>query len=394
MELTEYSVEDVLKYIGEEDAKFIRLAFLDAFGIQKNISVMPGELKKAFEEGVPINAGEIAGFRKGKMRTLYLKPDQKTLSVLPWRPDSGKVLRMFCDVYTHDGEVSNSDTRHLLEKAVLEADNEGVRFRFGAESEFYLFKKNEEGLPTKEPYDEAGYMDIAPLDRCENVRREICLTIERMGLSPERSHHEQGPGQNEIDFHFARPLKAADQMTTFKMVVHTIADRYGLCADFSPMPLSGRPGNGFHINIFSKDKDGNDMAEFVAAGILEKIREITIFLNPTDNSYERFGINTAPDRINWSFESGDSLIYLEKGKELTRLELRSPDASGNPYLVYSLLIRAGLYGIQNKLSLSNEGGNRDTLPASRSEAQNLARNSEFIRSVLPQEIIDEYAGES
>lgn len=393
MELPEYNVDDVLKYIEEEDAKFIRLAFVDAFGIQKNISVMPGELKKAFEEGAPVNAREIAGFRRGQQGTLYLKPDPKTLSVLPWRPDSGKVLRMFCDLYTPAGLVSDTDTRHLLEKAVLEAENDGIRFRFGAESEFYLFKKNEDGLPTKEPYDEAGYMDIAPLDRCENVRREICLTIERMGLAPERSHHEQGPGQNEIDFHFAKPLKAADQMTTFKMVVHTIADKYGLIADFSPMPLSGKPGNGFHINIFAKDKDGQDMAESVAAGILEKIPEMTIFLNPTDNSYERFGINTAPDRINWSSDTGGNLIYLEKGRGLTRLELRSPDASGNPYLVYFLLIRAGLYGIKNRLLLSKEGESTDTLPASRKEAQALAGKSEFISSVLPQEIIDEYTGE-
>ena len=217
-----YSVEDVMKYIEEEDVKFIRLAFRDAFGIQKNISVMPGEVKKAFDDGAPINPKQITGFDNCPFASLYLKPDPDTMSILPWRPDSGKVLRMFCDVYTPEGEVYESDTRGILKKAVEEARKKGVEFRFGTETEFYLFKKDDDGNPTRIPYDEAGYMDIAPDDKCENVCREITLTIERMGLTPERSHHESGPGQNEIDFHYAKPLKAADQMTTFKMVVRNI----------------------------------------------------------------------------------------------------------------------------------------------------------------------------
>ncbi|MBR5347837.1 MAG: glutamine synthetase [Lachnospiraceae bacterium] len=384
-------IDEVLKYIEEEEAKFIRLAFRDAFGTQKNISVMPGEVKKAFEDGAPISTREIAGFRKSPYASLYLKPDPSTLSILPWRSESGKVLRMFCDVLTPEGEIFEADTRAILKKAIKEAEKAGVEFRFGSETEFYLFKKDEDGNPTKEPYDQAGYMDIAPLDKCENVRREITLTIERMGLTPERSHHERGPGQNEIDFHYGKPLQAADQLTTFKMVVSTIADRYGLVADFSPRPLADAPGNGYHINMYAVDRDGNDVVKYAATGILEKIREMTLFLNPTEASYARLGSNTAPDRANWSSAGMSELMYIETYKGKTRAELRSPDASSNPYLVYALLIYAGLYGIENKRELPKETDEDVALlPESRKEAARLAGNSRFIKELIPEAVISEY----
>ncbi len=386
-----YTMDEVMKFIEEEDVKFIRLAFRDAYGVQKNISVMPGEVKKAFQDGAPISAGEIAGFGDCPYAVLYLKPNPDTMAILPWRPDSGKVLRMFCDVYTPEGKVYESDTRAILKRAIKEAEDAGIEFRFGTETEFYLFKKDEDGNPTRIPYDNAGYLDIAPLDKCENVRREISLTIERMGLTPERSHHERGPGQNEIDFHYAKPLKAADQMTTFKMVVSTIADRYGLAADFSPRPLPDCPGNGYHINIYAVDKEGNDVVKYAAAGIFDIIGDITIFLNPTDASYSRFGNNTAPDKINWSSASESELMFIETYKGRTRVELRSPDASSNPYLVYALLIHAGMAGIEKKLSLPEE---MDTeaimLPGSRKEAGKLAANSEFVKNFVPEGIVREY----
>lgn len=387
----QYTVEEVLKYVEEEDAKFIRLAFCDAFGVQKNISVMPGELKKAFENGAAISAKKIAGFRESPSASLYLKPDSSTLAVLPWRPDSGRVLRMFCDVYTADGQAYPASTRNVLKKAVERAKEAGVEFKFGSEAEFYLFNKDEEGNPTRIPYDTAGYMDIAPLDRCENVRREICLTIEKMGLIPERSHHEYGPGQNEIDFHYGKPVKAADHMTTFKMVVSTIADRYGLTADFSPVPLEGEPGNGYHINIYAEDKDGNDVAGYAAAGIMEKIREMTLFLNPSEESYARFGNDLAPDKVNWSNAGESELMFVDTYQGRTHVELRSPDASSNPYLVYALLIHAGLYGIENKLVLS-EKTNEDgiMLPKSRKAAEELALQSDFVKEFVPKELLDEY----
>lgn len=387
----EYSVDEVMKFIEEEDVKFIRLAFRDAYGVQKNISVMPGEVKKAFEDGVPINARQIAGFEDCPYASLYLKPNPDTMAILPWRPDNGRVLRMFCDVFTPNEEEYVSDTRAILKNAIAKAKDAGIEFRFGTETEFYLFITDEDGKPTKIPYDAAGYMDIAPADKCENIRREICLTIERMGLVPERSHHERGPGQNEIDFHSAKPLKAADQMTTFKMVVSTVASRYGLVADFSPMPLPENPGNGYHINIYAEDENKNNMVKYAAAGIIEKIRDITIFLNPTDASYSRLGNSTAPDRVKWSSTGESELMYIETYKGKTRVELRSPDASSNPYLVYALLIHAGLYGIEKNLSLSEKmAESGELLPGSRKEAGALAKKSEFVRSIIPEGIIKEY----
>ena len=387
----DYTLDEVMKYIEEEDAKFIRLVFRDAFGVLKNIAIMPGEVKKAFEDGIPINAHQIAGFTDCPFASLYLRPDSSTLTVLPWRPDSGRVLRMLCDVFTPEGKEYVSDTRAILKASIAKAREAGIEFRVGTETEFYLFLKDEEGRPTKIPYDEAGYMDIAPADKCENVRREISLTIERMGLTPERSHHERGPGQNEIDFHYGKPLKAADQMTTFKMVVSTIADRYGLAADFSPVPLPGKPGNGYHINIYAVDQDGHDVVKEAAAGIIEKIRDITIFLNPTDDSYSRLGRNTAPDRVNWSSAGASELMYIETFKGKTRAELRSPDATSNPYLVYALLIQAGLYGIENHLALP-DGLEEEglLLPGSKREAGSLANASGFVRSIIPEGIIREY----
>jgi len=386
-----YTVEEAMKYMEEEDAKFIRLAFRDAFGVQKNISVMKGEVQKAFEYGTPINAREIAGFEDCPHASLYLKPDPSTLAVLPWRPDSGRVLRMFCDVCTQDGEVYPADTRDILRQAVRRAQEAGIEFRFGTEAEFYLFRKDEDGNPTRIPYDQAGYLDIAPADRCENIRREICLTIEQMGLTPERSHHERGPGQNEIDFHYAKPLKAADQNITFRMVVHTMADRYGLTADFSPMPLAGEPGNGYHINMYAVDRDGKDTARYAAAGILDKIREITLFLNPTKESYVRLGNHAVPGQVRWSEEKESELMYIETYRGQTRAELRSPDASGNPYLVFALLIHAGLQGIIEKRELPEViPGEEQFLPASKEEAFRLAQQSTFVNSIIPKEIIRIY----
>ena len=386
-----YTFEELMNYIEEEDAKFIRLVFRDAFGEQKNIAVMPSEMYKALEEGIAINAHRIAGFEECPYASLFLRPDTSTLTVLPWRPSSGRVLRMFCDVYTPEGEEYASDTRKILKDAVARAKNAGIEFRFGSETEFYLFRNDDEGRPTKIPYDEAGYLDMAPQDKCENVRREICLTIEQMGLTPERSHHECGPGQNEIDFHYGKPLKAADQMTTFKTVVRTVADRFGLTADFSPLPLPDQPGNGYHINLYATDRDGNDAARQAAAGILEKIRDITVFLNPLDASYARLGNHSAPDRVNWSSRGGSELMYLENHMGRTRAELRSPDAGSNPYLVYALLIHAGLYGIENHLSLCALSGEKDLLlPGSRKEAVGYAVSSDFVKSILPEEIIRVY----
>lgn len=398
-----YSREEVMQYIQEDDVKFIRLAFCDVFGTQKNISIMPDELPRAFAHGIAFDASSIKGFGDETHSDLFLKPDIETLTVLPWRPEHGKVVRMFSNIIYPSGDIYECDTRNLLKEAVKHAADAGVFFDFGAEQEFYLFTLDQNGKPTSEPYDEAGYMDIAPEDRGENVRREICLTLEQMGIRPESSHHEQGPGQNEIDFRYSDPLTAADNAMTFQTVVKTIARRNGLHADFSPKPLKDHPGNGFHINISVKSADGFDLLPFVIAGILNKTPEMTAFLNPVPNSYLRFGHAKAPKYVSWSSENRSQLLRIPATiPDSKRAELRSPDPAANPYLAFALIIYAGLYGIQNKLDLPDAvdynlyTAPNDILrelkeiPDTLEKACAQARQSEFIRAHIPQAILDIY----
>ncbi len=398
-----YSAQEVIQYVGEEDVKFIRLAFCDIYGKEKNISIMPSELPRAFEYGIAIDASAIEGFGDETHSDLLLKPDPETLSVLPWRPEHGRVVRMYCNIMYPDGKMFENDTRGLLKKAISDAKAEGIEFAFGSELEFYLFKLDENGLPTKTPYDTAGYMDIAPEDKGENVRREICLILEQMGIKPESSHHEEGPGQNEIDFHYSSPLSAADNAMTFRTVVKTVAGRNGLCADFSPKPLPNMPGNGFHINMSVKNDPNHLMMIHMIAGILNHVKDMTVFLNPLADSYKRFGSNKAPKYISWSGENRSQLIRLPAATgEYRRAELRSPDPTTNPYLAFTLLIYAGLEGIKNKSELpmvsdinlytadQNTVKNYGKLPESLEEAKKAALDSDFIEKTLPKSLISVY----
>lgn len=398
-----YSNQEVLQYVTEEDVKFIRLAFCDVFGRQKNISIMPEELPRAFEEGIAIDASAIAGFGDETHSDLLLHPDSDTLMPLPWRPEHGRVVRMFCTISYPDGNVFECDTRSILKKAIQDAKDSGIHFFFGSEQEFYLFHSSETGEPTLNPYDNAGYMDIAPDDKGENIRREICLTLEQMGIYPESSHHEEGPGQNEIDFRYSDPLTAADNAMTFQTVVKTIARRNGLVADFSPKPLSDKPGNGFHINISANANDRSDNLYYIIAGILDKVGDMTLFLNPTEDSYKRFGYNKAPKYITWSTENRSQLIRIPAATpKHRRAELRSPDPSANTYLAFALIIYAGLYGIKNHLELAASTdinlykADTDTLakfkqlPNDLKSAANAALNSEFIKEYIPDAILDIY----
>ena len=242
-----YSMDEVMQYAKEEDVKFIRLWFCDVFGKQKNISIMPDELPRAFDYGIAFDASAISGFGDEAHSDLLLHPD--TLKPLPWLPENGKVVQMAANITYPDGTPFECDTRNLTRMAMEDAKNSGFEFSFGAEQEFYLFEVDENGNPTKKPYDRAGYMDIAPDDKGENIRREICLTLEQMGIHPESSHHEEGPGQNEIDFRYSDALSAADNTMIFQRVTRTVAARNGLYADFSPKPLENAAGNGFHINM-------------------------------------------------------------------------------------------------------------------------------------------------
>ena len=400
-----YTPDEIIQYAAEEDVKFIRLTFCDVYGRQKNISVMPHELKRAFEQGIAFDASAVRGFGNEVRSDLMLFPDSDTLSVLPWRPEHGRVVRMYCNIRKPNGDIFECDTRSLLEKAVADAAEKGLVFSFGSELEFYLMKLDEEGEPTSLPCDNAGYMDIAPDDKGENIRRQICLTLEKMGIAPESSHHEEGPGQNEIDFHYADALKAADDAMTFRTVVKTVAHANGLYADFSPKPLAGKPGNGFHINLSVKCDTNHIILPSVIAGILEHIKPVTLFLNPTEDSYERFGSSKAPKYISWSGENRSQLVRIPAASgEYRRAELRSPDPSANPYLAFTLLIYAGLYGYEKGLYLppvadidlfsadKSVTDRFDRLPLSLDEAKEFARRSEFIKLHIPERILGIYCG--
>lgn len=383
--------------------KFIRLAFCDVFGKQKNISVMAEELPRAFEYGIAFDASAIAGFGDETRCDLLLHPDAETLITLPWRPEHGRVVRMFCRISYPDGTPFECDTRSLLKRAMDDAQKAGFEFLFGAEQEFYLFPLDEYGKPTKTLYDEAGYMDIAPEDRGENIRREICLTLEQMGIHPESSHHEEGPGQNEIDFRYSDAITAADNVMTFQTAVKTVAHRNGLYADFSAKPLDHQPGNGFHINISVKPDGDSRNLRYLIAGILEKAEEMTAFFNPNENSYKRFGQNKAPGYISWSNENRSQLVRIPAAiGKYHRAELRSPDPAANPYLAFSLMIYAGLYGLQNKLDMPDAANinlykaDSETLakfrklPEDLSSACKVAAASEFIKAHVPAAILDIY----
>lgn len=389
------SVNDVMDFVKEEDVKFIRLAFCDAEGKIRNASIMPGELENAFKNGVSFDASAV-GFGKVEKSDLFLFPDPDTLTLLPWRPSHGRVIRLFCDIKYLDGTPFELDSRNVLKNAVAYAGRSGITCNFGTEFEFYLFKLDENGEKTRIPCDNAGYMDVAPDDKGENVRREICLTIEEMGLSPECSHHEEGPGQNEIDFKYSDALSSADHAVIFRNATETISYKNGLWASFDPKPLPDKSGSGMHVNVSVISEKGEDVFDSFVAGVLKEVKNMTYFLNKTEQSYLRLGEMKAPGRVCWGNSNRSALIRIPASKTGKRFEMRSPDGKANVYLVYALIIYAGVEGVKNKLKLPAEqkenafgiaGGDAELLPDSLNAARELAVNSEFIRKFLDEKFI-------
>ena len=396
-----YSKEEVKDFIEQEDVKFVRLAFCDINGKQKNISISPTEIDRAFDEGISFDASAIEGFGNELTTDLMLHPISKTLNILPWRPSHGKVIRMFCNIKHPDGTPFELDSRQILQNAVKEAKAMGLTVQIGTEFEFYLFKTDENGNKTNIPFDNAGYMDVAPEDKGENVRREICLTLLEMGINPESSLHLDGPGQNEIDFRYADAITAADNAMNFVSVVKAAALHNGLYADFSPKPIMDKPGNGMHINISVKSEDGEFYNARFMAGVMEHICEITAFLNTKEDSYKRLGEHTAPKYVTWTKENRSQLLRVpERRNEHKRFELRSADPCANPYLAFAALIYAGLDGIKRNLTLpapfdtnikDSDQTVKDSLkmlPDSLEAAVQLATQSEFVKSVIPQEVLN------
>lgn len=396
------TTQDVLTFVEEEDVKFIRLAFFDVLGRQKNISIQPSILAHAFEEGFSLDASLIDGFEQEEYHNLYLKPDASTMSILPWRSIDGAVIRLYCNVYHKDDRPFENDPRFMLRNAVKRLKERGLDIDFGSEIEFYLFKEDDFGNNSYIPLDQAGYMDIAPKDKGENVRRDICLTLADMGIEPESSHHEQGPGQNEVDFHYQKALLAADNAYTFKWVVKAVADSNGLYADFTPKPLKKAPGNGMHINVSLQNADESTINSFMA-GIMDHIQEMTLFLNPTKESYDRLEFRKAPKYISWSTQNHHQLIrILHTKSNKTRIKLRLADPTCNVYLAYMLIIQAGLDGINRNLApIPSVDADLykdesmicrllNVLPQSLNEAKEIAKNSEFIKNNIPKNILEVY----
>lgn len=397
------NIDQVLEYVEEQDVKFIRLSFCDVFGKQKNVSILPDELPKAFKEGISIDGSAIDGFMDEKNSDLFLYPDPDTCSILPWRSMEGAVIRMECQIKYPDETPFERDCRYILKKAIRKAKEKGITFVFGTEFEFYLFKLDENENNTYIPLDQGGYMDVSPEDKGEDVRREICFTLSDMGIQPEASHHEEGPGQNEIDFRYSTALRAADNAQTFKWVVKTISKSNGLYADFSPKPLKQEAGNGLHINISIESEDNKDFLDNVLAGLMNHLEEMTLFLNPDVSSYERIGKRKAPKYITWSAYNRTQAIRIPATKSKNiRLELRSPDPCCNPYLAFALIIYAGLDGIERNLKAPEEvnvnlyqakddiTSQLKAIPDSIRKASNITRESEFIAEYIPEKIIEAY----
>lgn len=400
--------KEVINFVRENDIKFIRLAFCDIFGVQKNIAIMSDELENAFANGISFDGFSIDGFLNDKSSHLLLYPDPSTLSILPWRPSEGRVARFFCDVKYPTNELFENDSRYILKKAINKARDMGYLAKIGAECEFYIFETDEEGHPTMIPYDEGGYFDVSPLDKGENIRREICLTLEQMGITPISSYHERGPGQHRIKFRYGDPLTAADDFITFKWIVKSIANKNGGYATFMPKPLKELYGSGLHVslllfkdgkNILSEGLHKSDEAKSFIAGIMNRINEITAILNPTRNSYKRFGEFHAPKYITWSEKNPNTLIKVTTfNKDKAKFKLRSVDPTANPYLAFALILLAGLEGIENKEKIDESANIKsimeedlpeevNMLPQNFKSALKIFENSTFTKECLGKNLV-------
>ena len=392
-----YSENEILHYIDENDVKFVKLTFCDLHGRLKNISILSSELAVTFERGLRIAAKKIAGFEAAGGRDLFLFPDAKTMTVLPWRPQQGRVIRMFCYIRYKDGTPFEGDSRYFLKKAMKSAVKAGYCFRFGTSCEFTLFHLDEKGLPTKNPHDFAGYCDTAPDDKGENIRRDVCLTLEQMGIQPVSSRHESGCGQHEIDFNSSSALKAADTFLSFKSAVKSVAETHGVHASFMPKPLRNDCGNGMHISftvfpdsdfLEERTAECSDIVKNAAAGIMKHIREFTMFTNSTVNSYARLGEFTAPRDIIWSDEEGSQLIRMSLDSGDNTVELRAADCVCDPYFVLGLMIYAALEGINTGAELPPKNSGDKRLPENLEKAVEAAEESEFLKKYIPENIFE------
>ena len=417
--MAKYSKNDIIRIVDEEDIEFIRLQFTDIFGTLKNVAITASQLEKALDNKCMFDGSSIEGFVRIEESDMYLHPDLDTFMIFPWRPQQGKVARLICDVYTPDGKPFEGDPRWILKKTIKEANEMGYRFDVGPECEFFLFHTDDNGLPTTLSHEKAGYFDLGPNDLGENIRRDMVLTLEEMGFEIEASHHEVAPAQHEIDFKYDEVLKTADNIQTFKMTVKTIAKRHGLYATFMPKPKFGISGSGLHINMSLATEEGknifadekgkiglSDDAYHFIAGIMKHARGMSAITNPLVNSYKRLVPGyEAPVYIAWSAKNRSPLIRIPSARGAgTRVELRCPDPTANPYLAMAVCLKAGLDGIKRQLPVpasvdtnifnltAEEKKERHihSLPANLREATLAMSESDFMKEAVGNHIFERY----
>jgi len=413
------STADILKLAKENDVKFIRLQFIDIYGIVKNLAIPVEQLGKALNNEVMLDGSSIKGYQRIENSDLYFYPDRNTFRILPWRPLEGRVARMVCDIYEPEGKpfagCPRTNLKRVLEKVRKEL---GYSMNVGPECEFFLFKKDEEGNPTIDPSDVAAYFDVEPLDVGQLVRREIIYSLEQMGFEIEASHHEVALGQHEIDFKYADALLASDNIATFRWVTKAVAAKHGMHATFMPKPIFGQNGSGMHCNqslmhsgknIFidetTPDKFSKEMKWYIG-GLLKHIRGICAVTNPLVNSYKRLVPGyEAPVYIAWSPGNRSALCRVPSKKgPATRVELRSPDPAANPYLAVACMLMAGIDGIKNKidppppvnrniykLDLKEKAELKvDSLPGSLEEALKEFAKSSIAKDALGEHIYEQF----
>ena len=416
--MSKYSKEDIIRMAREGDVEFIRMQFTDIFGQLKNVAITVSQIEKAVNNQVMIDGSSIEGFTRIQESDQYLRPDLDSFTILPWRPQHGKVARLICDVYNPDGTPFVGDPRGVLKKELQRAADMGYSFNVGPECEFFLFQTDEKGAPTTKTSDEAGYFDLGPLDHGESTRREICMTLEQMGFEIEASHHEVAAGQHEIDFKYADALSTADNIMTFKLAVKTLAQKNGLHATFMPKPVFGINGSGMHTNM-SLFKDGKNAfydesdplklsktAYNFIAGLLHHVKGMVAITNPLVNSYKRLVPGyEAPCYIAWSARNRSALIRIPAARgQATRVELRCPDPSCNPYLALAVCLAAGLDGIEKDMTPPAEINDNifamdaatraargiDSLPGSLSDAVDALEADELIAGTLGDHVLKNY----
>lgn len=416
--MAKYTRADILRIAADEDVEFIRLQFTDMFGMLKNIAITASQLPKALDNKYVFDGSSIDGCMRMGEEDMYLHPDLDTFVLLPWRPQQGKVARMLCDICKPDGTPLTTSPRTILKNVLKQAQEKGYTFLVDPECEFFLFHTDENGIPTTVTHEQAGYMDTNPLDLGENTRREIVLMLEEMGFEIESSHHETAPAQHEIDFKYAEALETADHIVTFKSSVRSIAKRFGLHATFMPKPKAGVAGSGMHL-AFSMFKDGKNVfydpednkglskeAYWFMGGLMAHAKGLCAITNPLVNSYKRLVSGfEAPRDIVWTTKNQSAMIRVPSCREEdTRIELRTPDPSANPYLALAVCIAAGLEGIEKQLEPGNEAPSGfsqrteeqkaavgvETLPVTLIEAVYELEKDGFLRTVLGGEFASMY----